>query len=88
MESNNLQADEQNGFRANRSCEDHIFTLNSLIRNNVNVYAAFIDLKKAFDFVDRDMLLYKLIKNGIDGKVYNSLKSMYAISDSCIKVNE
>ena len=54
----------------------------------MNVYAAFIYLKKAFDFVDKDMLLYKLILNGIDSKVNNSLKSMYASSDSCIKVND
>ena len=72
-ESNNFLADEQNGFRANRSCEEHMFTLISLIRNNANVYAAFIGLKKAFDFVDRDMLLYKLILNGKDGEVYNSI---------------
>ena len=88
LECNDLLADEQNGFRANRSCEDHIFTLNSLIQNNGNVYTAFIDLKKAFDFVDRDMLLYKLIMKGIDGKMYNSLKSVYASSESCIRLND
>ena len=58
------------------------------MRNNVNVYAAFIYLKKAFDFVDRDMLLYKLILNGKDGKMYNFVKSMYAGSDPCINVND
>ena len=54
----------------------------------MNVYATFLDLKKAFDFVDRDMVLYELILNGIDGKAYNFLKSIYAGSDSCIKVND
>jgi hypothetical protein len=33
LEDSNLLADEQNRFRRNRSCEDHVFTLNSLIRN-------------------------------------------------------
>jgi hypothetical protein len=69
-------ADEQNGFRRGRSCEDHIFTLNSLARNQDNLHTPFIDLRKAFDFADRDMLFYKLLLNGIDGKVYNTMKSM------------
>ena len=43
LERNNLLADEQNGFRKNRSCEDHIFTHNSVIRNNKNTFAAFVD---------------------------------------------
>ncbi|XP_053391424.1 uncharacterized protein LOC128554201, partial [Mercenaria mercenaria] len=74
LEESDLLADEQNGFRRGRSCEDHVFTLSSLVRNHDNLHTAFIDLKKAFDFVDRDMLLYKLLLNGIDGKVYNAVK--------------
>ena len=68
LEVNNLLADEQNGFCANRSFEEHIFTLNSIIRNNKNVFTAFIDLKKCFDFIDRDVLLYKLLLHKVDGK--------------------
>ena len=41
----------------------------NIIRNNVLVFASFIDLKKAFDFIDRDMLLYKLLLHKIDGKI-------------------
>ena len=49
------------------------------------MFASFIDLKKAlkFDFVDRDMLLYKLLLNNIDGKLYNSIKSIYAETSYC-----
>ena len=68
LESNDILADEQNGFRAKRSCEEHIFTLNSIIKNNSSVFTAYIDLKKCFDFIDRDMLLYKLLINNIDGE--------------------
>ena len=66
LENNDILADEQNGFR-NRSCENHIFTRNSLIQNNQNLYVAIIDLKKCFDFVDREMMLYKLLLYDIDG---------------------
>lgn len=50
-------AEEQNGFRKSRSCEDNIFTLNSAIKNKQNVFTAFLDVRKAFDFIDRDLLL-------------------------------
>ena len=33
LEENNILADEQNGFRASRSCIDHIFVLCSILRN-------------------------------------------------------
>ncbi len=35
-ESNNIHEEEQNGFSCNRSCEDHIYTLTSIIRNRVH----------------------------------------------------
>ena len=44
-------------------------------------------MQKAFDWVDRDLLLYKLINLGVSGKFYNVIKSIYAKSQSCIKLN-
>jgi hypothetical protein len=83
LEYTDMLADEQNGFRRERSCEDHLFTLNSLVKNNENLYVAFIDLQKCFDFIDRDMMLYKLLLHNIDGKVYNSVKNIHQSSESC-----
>jgi hypothetical protein len=34
LEDSDLLADQQNGIRRNRSCEEHVFSLNNLIRNN------------------------------------------------------
>ena len=77
----NILVDEQNGFRKNRSCSDHIFTLSSVIQNrsheNKPTFAAFLDMEKAFDRVNRDLLLLRLLEYGIDGKLYNSIKNMY-----------
>ena len=87
LEDSNLLADEQNRFRRNRSCEDHVFTLNSLIRNNDSLFVAFIDLKKCFDFIDRHMMLYTLLLNNIDGKIYNSISSIYQNSEFCVPLN-
>ena len=33
LESNNILAEEQNGFRAGRSCIDHIFVMCTVLRN-------------------------------------------------------
>lgn len=87
LDEHEVLADEQNGFRKNRSCEDHVFTLNSVIRNSKSLFVAFIDLRKCFDFIDREMMLYKLLVHDIDGKVYNSVKSIYQNSESCVRLN-
>ena len=91
-ENNSLIVDEQNGFRADRSCLDHIFCISSLIRNNIieksSVFTAFIDMRKAFDWINRDMLLYKILfQFGISGKLYGAIKSLYSFSEACIKIN-
>ena len=56
LESNNIVADEQNGFRKHRSCLDHIFSLTSIIRcrkaQKKPTFVAFVDMEKAFDRVD------------------------------------
>ena len=53
LESNDLLAEEQNGFRKGRSCQDHIFTLNTVLDGRKTLrqstFACFIDFRKAFD---------------------------------------
>ncbi|XP_060587764.1 uncharacterized protein LOC132743245 [Ruditapes philippinarum] len=87
LDDNDILAEEQNGFRHGRSCEDHVFTLDSIIRDHNSVFTAFIDLRKCFDFVDREMQMYKLLLNGVDGKLYNSIKSIYNHTVSCVRIN-
>lgn len=48
LENEDIRVDEQNGFRENRSCEDPIFTLNSIVRNNQNVFFSNYRFKKVF----------------------------------------
>ena len=75
----------QAGFRANMSTVDDIFVLHGLISHILNngkrLYCAFVDFAKAFDYVVRENVWYKLIKIGIRGKILNIIKSMY----SCVK---
>ena len=91
LESNDILVNEQNGFRASRSCIDHIFVLITVIRNRKalgkDTFLAFIDYKKAFDSVERNCLLYKLAKIGINGKMYRAIAGLYSNPRSCVVLN-
>jgi hypothetical protein len=86
-----IVSDEQNGFRRKRSCNEHLFSVTSIICNRLHekssTFVAFIDLKKAFDFVDRQLLMYRLLLAGIDDKMYKSIRELYSSTLSCVKVN-
>ncbi len=81
LEENHILAEEQNGFRKNRSCLDHLYTLNNIVRfqksKKRSTYVCFIDAKKAFDIVNRTCLWYKLKKMGINGKMMGAIESLY-----------
>ena len=88
-----LIVEEQNGFRKGRACVEHLFVLTSLIRNRKNsgqdTYVAFVDFQKAFDWVNRDLLLYKLLyRYNIDGHMYDTIKAMYTNLYSCVRLNQ
>ena len=90
LESASLLAEEQNGFRKNRSCVDHIYTPYSLAKSRQEkgerTYVTFIDFAK-FDCIDRDMLLYNLLQSGVDGKIYFAVKALYESNEACVTLN-
>jgi hypothetical protein len=60
LEINKTICDEQNGFRKHRSCQDHIYSLYTIIHNRKiarkETFTCFVDALKAFDTVNRDCL--------------------------------
>ena len=44
-------------------------------------------MEKAFDKVDRNLLLLRLLQYGIDDKMYYSIKNMYVNNIARVKVN-
>ena len=58
------------------------------MNQNKPKFAAFIDFAKAFDWVDRELLLYKLLRSSVDGPFYFAIKSMYTKTRSSVKVND
>ena len=91
IESNNILCEEQNGFRKMRSCVEHIYTLSTIIkmkkRSNKSVFACFIDFAKAFDSVNRDLLWFRLLNYGIDGKFLQVVRAMYTNLQMCVKLH-
>ena len=86
-----MYVEAQAGFRKSMGTVDNIFILNSLItrslNNNEQLYCAFIDFTKAFDFVVRDILWFKLIKLGVRGRMLDIIKSIYNNVKSRVKHN-
>ena len=79
MLNNKKWTDYQNGFMEKKRTEDNILILQSLFHKYVRcedkpIYLAFVDFKKFFDLINRQFLLYKLIKTGITGNLYQTLK--------------
>ena len=57
LEDQNILVEEQNGFRKGRNCQEHLFSLCSVIKKciqlNMSTYCCFVDSAAAFDCVDR-----------------------------------
>jgi hypothetical protein len=77
---NNLIASEQSGFRNDHSCETAIIGICdkwfSEIENKNIVVAVFLDLKRAFETIDRQILIEKLqCQYNITGTILEWFKS-------------
>ena len=93
LESNDLLAVEQNGFRKGHSCQDHILMLNTILDGRkalrCSTFTCFIDFKKAFNSVNRALLWYKLQSFfGIQGQFLNMIKALYQRVSSTVKIND
>ena len=88
-EEYNIYVEAQAGFRKSMGTTDYIFILNNLITHCLNknerLFCAFVDFTKAFDFIVRDVLLFKLIKLGVRGKLLDIIKSIYTSVKSRVK---
>ena len=73
--------DEQGGFRVRRGCVDQIFAVRQVtekvIEKDKVVYAAFVDLEKAYDSVSWSKLWVALRDYGVKGKLLAAVQSLY-----------
>ncbi|XP_044584936.1 uncharacterized protein LOC123265304 [Cotesia glomerata] len=79
VNSNDILFDEQSGFRVNYSCETALQHSFIEWRKNLDdgllTGVVFIDFAKAFETINRKLLLHKLKKLGISGTVLNWFRS-------------
>ena len=79
VERHRLLGEVQNGFRKGRSGSESAFVLNSVLWKSFakrkKVHVSFLDLQKAYDSVDRDVLWSKMRKLGFGGKFLDSIIS-------------
>lgn len=79
LTSNNILHSAQHGFLKNRSTttaiHDFLSKLYDSVGKNMKTLGIFMDLSKAFDLVNHELLLEKLIAYGLRGQVNNLLRS-------------
>ena len=90
MQETNLSHPFQGAFSKGKRGTDHIFLTNTLIDQaqhfHTPLYAAFIDLQKAYDSVNRPLLLRKLSAVGLGPLFCGLVENMFSQASSRIKV--
>jgi retron-type reverse transcriptase len=85
-----LISDCQFGFRSGRSTSDAIFKLTEFIYNSLNnkdhALSIFVDLRKAFDSVDHQILLDKLKCYGVRGLPLSWFSSYLCNREQYVKI--
>ena len=92
LNDNNILSESQNGFRSKRSTIEHVFTLTEGVecyykKHKQPVYVCFVDFSKAFDSVNRSILMKRLQEIGVNGKYLDHLVSSYQESNYIINVS-
>ncbi len=83
----------QIGFLKVHRTSDHGFVLDTLVNKVVkqrgkSFFTAFIDLRKAYDSVDRNFLFRKLWALGLEGNFLESFRSIYHSVYQCVKIQD
>ena len=90
-QENFITDDLQCGFKKNIGCSDAIFavksTVNHFVEHGSCVYAAALDLKKAFDRVNHFKLFSTLIDSGVPIPVVNVVSNWYSKLFAAIRWN-
>ncbi|KAK2707907.1 hypothetical protein QYM36_015555 [Artemia franciscana] len=90
LNTNNLIHEEQGGFRTGYGTTDSVFILKALIdkygKGKTCLYVGFLDLHKAFDSVDRELLKDAMLNIGLPHSFVRLIVSMYTCVSGIIQV--
>ena len=86
LQNNITLHESQAAFREDRGCVDHVHTFARIVRAaaaaDTPLYAFFLDIRKAYDTVWRDGLLYKLLQKGVTGRLGRVIAHMLSNTKS------
>ena len=89
-ETEDMIGEEQCGFRNGRGCVDQVFVMRQLCERfeskGKNLYAAYMDLEKAYDRIDRNAMWSVLEMYGVNDRLLTAVKSFYNNSEACVRV--
>jgi len=72
---------EQDGFRSNKACDDHINTLRITVEQSIEfrapLHLVFIDFQRAFDTLARNAIWQALKEKGVPQKIIAIIKAIY-----------
>ena len=93
-----VKARGQAGFRKDHRTVDNIYVLRALIDRQKQLrlkgigsgklYTCFVDFRKAFDTVPRDLLWQVLEELGVNGRMLQIIKSIYANDSAAVRTSE
>jgi hypothetical protein len=91
LEINGLLYTHQYGFLKNNSTENNLLHVVNHISESLNLghytVGIFLDLKKAFDVVNHDILLAKLHKSGISDPTHDWFRSYLSNRAQIVDIN-
>ena len=93
IEDGGLFNDAQTGFREGRSTIDNLFILTETMRQRAtrdkDTVLVFIDIKSAYDRIDRNLLFDVLAQRmGVHGRLYRILHVMFERVPRCVRVEQ
>lgn len=90
VDKNNILSDSQYGFRSERSTSLALIELTEQITKCIDskqcAAGVFLDLKKAFDTIDHNILIDKLQKYGVRGTVCDWVKSYLQYRNQFVQI--
>jgi len=93
IEREGLLPETQAGFRIRRSTVDNVYILQHAIKKELRkkgekIYGFFMDLKAAFDKVDRKMLWEAMVRKGVRNGLIERVKEIYVSTKNAVRVHE